>query len=60
MQVSLCRSWEQFILAIPPVMQSKNNLSSYMTIQQGKNVSLSINLLEVLPRKASSSQPKSW
>jgi hypothetical protein len=40
-------------------MQSKNKSSSILTLRQGRNVSLSIHLLEVQPRKASSSQPKS-
>jgi hypothetical protein len=58
-QVSLCRSWEQIILVFLPVIQSKNKSSSKLTIQQGRNALLSIHLLEVLPHKASSSQPKS-
>ncbi len=58
-QVSLCRSWEKIILSILSVMQSKNKLSSSLA-QEDKNVLKSIHLLEVLPRKASNSQPKSW
>jgi hypothetical protein len=46
-------------LAILPAMQSKKKLFSKLTIQQGRNVLLSIHLLEVLPRKTSSSLPKS-
>jgi hypothetical protein len=60
MQVSLYRSWEQMILNTRPVIQSKNKSFSTLTIQQGRNVSVSMHLLEVLPRKTSSSLPKSW